>query len=222
MPHSGKPPARGTRPEATSDMRTIDLGPCPAVLDEGAQPGCMVLLPGAGYPTRGPLLWFARELAHRRGWTTLEVLDSWQEDDDPFGWARDRAQRALAAAPDERPIVVGKSLASAAAGLVAARHTPAIWLTPLLDQASVIAGLKDAVAPTLLIGGSADASWNRPAVPDNPAIEICELDGLDHDLQPAGRVHHALDALRTVVDRLEAFLSRYADPVPQAAPNRRR
>ena len=82
------------------------------------------------YTTQAPLLWFAREVAAARGWSALEVLDSLPEGDDPFGWARDRARRALDRVEADEVVVIGKSLASAAAGLVADRVLPAVWLTP--------------------------------------------------------------------------------------------
>src|SRR4051812_50130786 len=84
------------------------------------------------YSTQAPLLWFAREVAAARGWSALEVLDSLPEGAEPFPWARDRARRALdrAAADASEVAVIGKSVASGAAGLVADRGLPAVWLTP--------------------------------------------------------------------------------------------
>src|SRR4051812_50140034 len=88
------------------------------------------------YSTQAPLLWFAREVAAARGWSALEVLDSLPDGAEPFGWARDRARRALDRASEEagEVAVIGKSLASGAAGLVADRGVPAGWLTPLLNE----------------------------------------------------------------------------------------
>src|SRR5690606_24689889 len=43
-----------------------------------------------------------------------------------------------------RPLVVAKSLGSFAAPVVAARGLPAIWLTPLLGQETVVAALRAA------------------------------------------------------------------------------
>jgi hypothetical protein len=189
---------------------TIDLGPCSAELEVGEREQCVVLLPGAAYPTAAPLLWFARELARQRGWSTLAVLDRWQPDrDEPFAWAQDRAQRALDAAPGDIA-VVGKSLASGATGIVAEAGLPAAWLTPLLDEATVVDGLRDARAPTLLVGGSADPSWVPDAIPRGPLVDVLELDGVDHALQRPGDVFSSIAALDTVVRSLDAFLGRAA------------
>ncbi len=50
---------------------------------------------------------------------------------------------------------------------VSERGLPAVWLTPLLSEASVIAGLARATRPTLLVGGTADAAWRVGAIPEN-------------------------------------------------------
>ncbi|MGB2711801.1 MAG: hypothetical protein WBC33_09825, partial [Conexibacter sp.] len=80
-----------------------------------------VILPGARYPTRAPLLWFAREAAVARGYGVLEVLDEPPAGEDPFAWALDRATRALDHASSGHDVVIGKSLSSEAALLAAER-----------------------------------------------------------------------------------------------------
>jgi hypothetical protein len=167
-----------------------------------------VLLPGARYPTRAPLLWFARAAGAQRGWSTLEVLDQARPNMPPAQWALDRAQRALAAAPGDDPVVVGKSLASAATGLAAERGLAAVWLTPLLGEAAVIDGLARASEPALLVGGTADPTWQPAALPQNPMLESEEVEGADHGLELHGDVQGSLEALRTVTARIGAFLDR--------------
>ena len=190
-------------------MERIDLGPCAALLHERDSERCVTLLPGAWYPTRAPLLWFAREVALSRDWSVLEVLDELPEGEDPFAWAIDRATRALDTAPGDRQAVIGKSLASAAAGIVADRGLPAAWLTPMLRQPAVLEDLGRASAPTLLIGGTGDTDhWDPAALPDDPAIDVVELDGLDHALQADGNVDASLAALIKVTASLAAFLDR--------------
>jgi hypothetical protein len=191
----------------------IDLGPCRAALEVGERGPCLVLLPGAAYPTAAPLLWFARELGRQRGWSTLEVLDRWRaERDEPFSWAQDRAQRALDAAPGDAIVVIGKSLASGAAGIVADAGLPAVWLTPLLDEATVVAGIRKARNHTLLVGGSADPSWVPQAIPRGPLVDVLEIDGLDHALQRPGDALASIAALSDVARSLDRFLDRVAAP----------
>jgi hypothetical protein len=187
-------------------VRRIDLGPCAGLLHENDPARCVVVLPGMQYTTQAPLLWFAREVAAARGWSALEVLDSLPDGDDPFAWARDRARRALDRAGADEVVVIGKSLASAAAGLVADRVLPAVWLTPLLDRARVVDDLSRAGRPALLVGGSEDPVWVPDALADSGLLQIVQLDGVDHSLQRPGHPGASLDALRAVAARIDEFL----------------
>jgi pimeloyl-ACP methyl ester carboxylesterase len=167
----------------------------------------IVLLPGARYPTRAPLLWFAREAALARGFGTLEVLEEPPAGEDPFAWVRDRARRALDHdPPSELDVVIGKSLSSDVADLAAERGLPAIWLTPLLDRPGILAALARATRPTLLLGGTADPTWRPGALPENAMLDMLQLDGLDHGLQLPGDPQESLNALRKVVKKIDRFL----------------
>jgi hypothetical protein len=187
-------------------VRVIDLGPCPALLHEHDPERCVVVLPGRQYSTQAPLLWFAREVAEARGWSVLEVRDALPDGADPAGWARDRARRALDHVGSAEVVVLGKSLASAAAGLVADRVLPAVWLTPLLNLERVVDDLSRAGRPALLVGGSADETWVPDALADSGLLEIVHLEGLDHSLQRPGHPAASLDVLRAVAERVDRFL----------------
>ncbi|ADB52340.1 alpha/beta hydrolase [Conexibacter woesei] len=166
----------------------------------------VVILPGARYPTRAPLLWFAREVAVAKGFGVLEVLDEPPAGEDPFAWIRDRAQRALDHEPAPTTVVIGKSLASDVADLAAERELPAVWLTPLLDRAGVRAALARATRPALLIGGTADPTWQPDTVPSSALIEQLELTEHDHSLQLPGDLLASLASLKKVTKRIERFL----------------
>jgi pimeloyl-ACP methyl ester carboxylesterase len=173
----------------------VDLGPCRAIRHDGDPGRCVVLLPGMVYPTRAPVLWFAREAAMSRGWSALEVLGEPGTHEEPVAWERECTERALEAAGPGRVLVIGKSLASFMAGLVSDRNLPAAWLTPALDHDEVINGLARAQQPTLVVGGTADSMWVRPALPDNPVLEVLELPDVDHALQVPGDILASLNAL---------------------------
>lgn len=179
----------------------------PAAIHRPGAERRVVILPGARYPTRAPLLWFAREVAISRGYGVLEVLDEPPAEEDPFAWALDRASRALDHDPSAHDVVIGKSLTSEAAGLVADRGLPAIWLTPLLDRPGVLKGLARTPRPTLLVGSNADQTWRPASLPDNVMLDRVELDGLDHGLQLPGEPLVSLKALRTVTKRIDRFLA---------------
>jgi hypothetical protein len=170
---------------------------------EGDPSRCVVLLPGVRYFSQAPLLWFAREAAQARGWSVVELDERAPDGEDPFEWMLGRAERAIAATSAELRVVVGKSLGSIAATMV---DGPAVWLTPLLTRPDIAAALAGAGSPTLLVGSPHDPSWGQGELPDNPVLEVLELPGLDHSLQVEGDPLASLAVLRTVTERLGAFL----------------
>jgi predicted alpha/beta-hydrolase family hydrolase len=169
---------------------------------------CAVLLPGAWYATSAPLLWFAREATKARGWEVVEQRELLgRTAQDPFEWAVEKAELAIGEASGaDQVVVIGKSLASAAAGLVASLRLPAVWLTPLLSEQRVVDDLGRASAPTLLVGSQDDETWDAARIPDNPHIEVFELEGLDHSLEVPGDPLASADRLKTVTGRIGEFL----------------
>jgi hypothetical protein len=173
---------------------------------EGDPDRCAVVLPGIRYFSQAPLLWFAREAAQAQGWSVMEVDERAPDDEEPFAWMLGQAKRAIAGASDAGTVVVvGKSLGSVAATMW---EGPAVWLTPLLDRPEIADALAATTAPALLVGSPADPSWAGGAIPENPALEVLELPGLDHSLQVTGDPMASLDALRDVSARVASFFER--------------
>jgi hypothetical protein len=189
-------------------VRPIDLGPGEALFREGDPARCAVVLPGVAYFSQAPLLWFARESAQAGGWSVLELTERAPRGEEPFAWMGDRAARALDAAEADTVAVIGKSLASAAAPLVAERGLPAVWLTPLLNRPEVVGALEAGAAPALLVGTPADPTWGEGTVPEGGSLEVLELEGLDHSLQVDGDPRASLAVLRRVTERIGEFLGR--------------
>jgi pimeloyl-ACP methyl ester carboxylesterase len=126
----------------------------------------------------------------------------------PLAWERECAERALAAVGSARVMVIGKSLASLLASSLSERDLPAVWLTPLLGERSVIDALARARCPTLLIGGTADAAWQPDAIPTNPVLEVVQLPGLDHALQIPSDPVASLDALHQITESVGRLAAR--------------
>ena len=145
-----------------------------------------------------------------RGWTALEVLGEPGEHDDPLGWERECARRAIEAAGVARVLVIGKSLASLLAGEIAERDLPAVWLTPLLNEPSVVDALAATRRPTLLAGGGADPAWRIDRVPGNAAIDVLELPGVDHAVQVPGDPRASVESLARLVEGIARFVDRAA------------
>jgi hypothetical protein len=173
---------------------------------QGDPDRCAVILPGIRYFSQAPLLWFAREAAQSGGWSVVEVDERAPGGEEPFGWMRGQAERAIAEASAAATVaVVGKSLGSVAATLWSG---PAVWLTPLLDRVEIAEALRATTSPTLIVGSPADPSWGEGTVPENPALEVLELPGLDHSLQVSGDPAASLDVLREVTARVASFFER--------------
>jgi hypothetical protein len=189
-------------------VKPIDLDPGEALLHEGDPERCVVLLPGVRYFSQAPLLWFARQAALAGGWSVLEVSERAPSDQEPFEWIVDRAESAVGAASATQVVMIGKSLGSAAAPLATKRALPAVWLTPLLTRPEVIAALGATDLPTLVIGSPSDQTWGNGELPENEALEVMELDGLDHSLQIEGDPLGSIDVLRDVTEQISDFLQR--------------
>lgn len=193
----------------------VQLGPCEALaFDQGAASWAIVL-PGAGYSAQAPLLWYGRCAAQEAGRNVLVVTDLFdRQRDDPVRWVEERAEAALnhVRARDPHPVLITKSLTSLAAPLAAQESLPAVWLTPLIADdgttvaAQVLAGLRAAAEPRLLIGGSADPSWDGRVALTLAAAEILELPDADHSLEVPDDVARSLANLKRVTDAVSRFL----------------
>lgn len=187
-------------------MEDVDLGVCKGRWYAGDPARVAIVLPGARYLPFAPLLWFAREVAASRGWSVLEVWDEYLDrSEDPWQWVEDRAEAALARAGDARLVLVTKSLTSHAVRIAAASNVPGIWLTPLLYDDEIAAAFSSLDARALLIGGTADESWDS-GVARTAGHLVLELEGADHALQIAGDPLASVDSLRRVVQEMREFV----------------
>jgi hypothetical protein len=187
-------------------MEEIDLGVCKGRWFAGDPARVAVVLPGARYPPSAPLLWFAREVAKSHGWSVLEVWDEYVDrTEDPWRWVEDRAEAALARAGDARVFLVTKSLTSRAVRIAAARCLPGVWLTPLLHNGEIAAGFELLSAPALLVGGTADESWDASVAGRH---EVLEIEGADHALQLPESPDASVAALGKLVERMDQFVGR--------------
>ena len=179
-------------------IEPVDLGICHGYEYAGDPRRTAIVLPGrwlAGMPVNA----FAIEGLSSAGWRSILVWDElFDSSHDSLRWVTDRLDAAAAYARDaERFLIVGKSLSTQAAGVAADRGWPAVWLTPLLDQDGVLAMLRRRTAPALLVGGTADPSWDG-ALARALSDDVLELDGADHGL---ARIEH----LPQIVAAVAAF-----------------
>ena len=188
-------------------MEDVDLGVCKGRWYAGDPDRVAVVLPGALYLPFAPLLWFAREVALARGWSVLEVWDEYRDrSQDPWRWVFDRAEAALTHAGDAGRALVTKSITSRAVTIAAEMGLPGIWLTPLLRDDEIATGFETLSAPALLVGGTTDESWDGELA-RRAGHEVLELEGANHALQIEGDPLASIDALRGVVERMDAFVA---------------
>ena len=188
-------------------MEDVDLGVCKARWYAGDPDRVAVVLPGALYLPFAPLLWFAREVALARGWSVLEVWDEYRDrSEDPWRWVFDRAEAALRYAGDAGRALVTKSISSRAVTMAVEMGLPGVWLTPLLRDEEIATGFEQLSAPALLVGGTADESWDGELA-RRAGHEVLELEGANHALQIEGDPLASIDALRRVVERMDAFVA---------------
>jgi hypothetical protein len=180
-------------------IRRVDLGPCAGYEYEGDPARTAIALPGAMLAGM-PALWFAFEPLVDDGWRVVLVWDEYLgRSQEPSQWAISRAKAAAAHAGEVR-LVMAKSLTTRVAGIAADWGWAAVWLTPLLDDEDSVAGLRRRTAPALLVGGTADPSWDG-ALARELSEDVLEVEGADHGLA------HTRDAPR-IGDAVRAFSAR--------------
>ena len=198
-------------------VREVDIGPCSArAFEQDGARRWTVILPGAGYSTEAPLLWYAREAALAAGLNALAVADRFDRaTDDPTEWVRGRTLAALrhVESADAHPLLIAKSLTSLAAGEAAEHGLSAVWLTPLINGRGssvadeVRAALQGSAAPSLLIGGTADPTWDGAFARSLAHAHVVELSGADHSLQVSGDPQRSLTHLTAVTARVSEFIA---------------
>ena len=176
-----------------------------------------VLAPGGNYGTDGPLLMYAGLAVQRRAGHAHPI--TWQlSGGSDFSEQRRRVVSQVESAVDEvtgaagaAPLVIGKSLGSLAAPLVADRGLAAVWFTPLLTDGPTVAALRRATSPCLLVGGTADQFWDGPLA-RSLAADVVEIDGADHGMFVPGRLAASAAVLGQVITAVEDFLDRVVWP----------
>ena len=177
--------------------------------------GTAILLPGRMGGMSMPLLHWSAALLTQLGWSVLGV--TWDEErlsrEGAVAHVRCCVENAFDQAPVGRPVlVVAKSLGTLALPWAVQHGLPGAWLTPLLQDAAVVAAVQEAQQRTLLVGGTSDPHWRSPASV-GPGVVLLELPDADHGLQQPG------DWRRSLLRQVEIFdqVSRLVEDVLQSA-----
>ncbi|HEU5108686.1 MAG TPA: alpha/beta hydrolase [Micromonosporaceae bacterium] len=175
------------------------------------------LIPGYAYSVERPLLHFARAVFTRHGWTTQEVW--WPErppqreaQDLPAWFAQLRSfvhahmSQVVSAEAAPRIAMVGKSMGAFAAALAADRGLPGIWLTPVLRDSEMGNDLRRGTAPFLLVGGTADPSWDTELV-RSLSQPFYEAENADHGMETADDPVNSAEILRLTTGAMDEFVA---------------
>lgn len=182
----------------------------PAALDAA------LILPGRAYGPDQPLLLLARRLLERWSWA-VGALE----------WDASRLAEAMAVGDvaatahvesrlvehvshqGEPGLLVAKSLGTRAAPYAAGRGRPAVWLTPLLHDPTIVAAIAANQAPQLVVGGTDDPFWDASAAARLGQVGACtvlEVADADHAMALAGDDTPSRDVLDAITGALETFL----------------
>ena len=172
----------------------------------------VLVLPGARYDAHRPgLSWPVRALALGgwRVWVASWDMPMGQPDDERRAvvcGALDRFVQLTGGVPD---LVLSKSVGTFAAGWVADHEVPAVWTTPLLDDAGCVSDIARSGAPALLVAGERDFTWDDDGA-RRSGKDVVRVPGADHGWT-TGQWRTELDAVALLTSAVERFAGPLAD-----------
>ncbi|MEJ7837534.1 MAG: hypothetical protein WKF81_01895 [Thermomicrobiales bacterium] len=196
------------------------LVPNQFVQGDGSGEVLVVLLPGKGYSTAMPLLFYAENLGIDRGWDVLRVdynylrLDLTDDElvarlvADPLA----AIETGLRRRGCKRVIVVGKSLATIAmtrlSDVLKDRKVRYIWLTPLLQVEQVFEAIESGGSESLVVIGGADSLFDSDLVSalDEAGVNTHVVDGADHGMDTPAGVVDSISVLGGIYGTVNGFL----------------
>jgi hypothetical protein len=177
---------------------------------EGVPVGTAVVVPGRGYPPSAPLPFFAGLALLQHGWSVRQVWwdpPKHETDELTTTWVRAQVEDEL---PESgRVMLVAKSLGTYAAPLAAERGFEAIWLTPVLQIATLVDAIAANPARQLLVGGTGDQLWDGDLARRlaEQGCDVCEIPDADHAMVIPGDVVRGVEVHVEVMRALDTFLS---------------
>ena len=184
-----------------------------------------IILPGRGYTSAMPLLYYAEQLLIERGCDVLTVdydyrsisrTVSRQELEERL--YTDTLQSLLVAYGQHSyasVVLVGKSLGTMAmAHLLDAQRWPIVattWLTPILRRDDVRQGLVNMAHRAFLAIGTDAGEYDRQLLDElehHRGVDVCTIERAEHSIDIVGDVPGSVAAVQIVTQRLQDFLER--------------
>lgn len=189
-----------------------------------------LILPGVGYTSAMPLLYYAERLLIERGCDVLTVdydyrsisrtlpRNEWQER--LFADTLQSLSVAYGHHSYASVVLVGKSLGTMAmAHLLESQRWPigaSVWLTPILRREDVRRELEKMSHRAFVATGTDDGEYDKPLLHEleqRHGVDVCTIESAEHSIDIVGDVPGSVEAVRTVMQRVQAFLERI-DPSP--------
>jgi len=183
------------------------------MMQEDGSDKLLVMLPGRGYTTEHPVLYYLRKAALQLGYDVLSVEYGFQAGhldltSENMPYLPDDVQAAtqpVLARGYAQVCIAGKSLgtplAAALARQISETRVSLLLLTPIAGATQGSGAI-----PTLAIIGTADAAYTPELVKDEPHLTWRVLEGLNHSLELKGDWRASLAVLPEIIAACEAFL----------------
>jgi hypothetical protein len=185
-----------------------------------------VVLPGAGYTTESPVLYYSRRTLWNAGWDLLcinynylenhEFLSATEDVQDRWFQADSRGvARAIDSLKDyEEVMLIGKSLGTTAMMNITKSSLDLpikrlIWITPGTSASDIYNMLSKTNISSLVLVGSEDRHFKsayRDQIADNKKIHVVEYAGADHSLENATNIEQSLDTLKAICSEIADFI----------------
>jgi predicted alpha/beta-hydrolase family hydrolase len=188
-----------------------------------------IVLPGRGYTSQMPLLFYPINLMLAKGADVLRLEYAYDQQPDfqslgvdgqlrwLFADVTAAYQTGVAQRPYRQITLIGKSLGTLAMGhLLTTQALPAqvnaIWLTPLVRFDNLRRQIKKFGGRSLFVIGTADPHYDTTClaeVQEATGGEVVAIEGADHGLniENENEVLQSIQALEKVVRAIETFLS---------------
>ena len=186
-----------------------------------------LLLPGMGYTSHMPLLYYPARIMLSAGADVLGLEYDYNRRKDFMAlpgeerkqWLLTDVTRACHTVLEGRSYqeitIIGKSLGTRAMGhLLTAddqlREANAIWLTPVLRSERLCTQIREWGRRSLMVIGTADPHFNQALLDEiqrETDSEMLIIEGADHSLEIGGDVLRSLAAMEQVIRAIQAFVS---------------
>ena len=186
-----------------------------------------LLLPGMGYTSHMPLLYYPARIMLSLGADVLGLEYDYNRREDFMALpGEERKQWLLADVTHacrtvlkgrsyQEITLIGKSLGTRAMGHLLTtddhlREANAIWLTPVLRSEKLCRQIKEWGRRSLIVIGTADPHYNQALLDEIQGAtdsEMLIVEGADHSLEIGGDVLRSLDAMQKVIRAIQVFVT---------------